>query len=93
MEAQKDVVTLDVSNDPDLKEYFSRKETGDECTGKFKLQFDELDGDLVRLNITDVKFEMGKNKAATDDSPAAKVYKENTEAEAEAPADEPGKDE
>lgn len=87
MQTQKDKVILDVSDDPKLKEYFSRKEPGEKCKLTMTTSLDENEGDTVILSIDpdeEIKVEMGKGEkepAAPKENPSAaeQLYSEQSD--------------
>lgn len=59
-----DKIVLDVSDSPELKDYFSRKEAGETCSGKFEATLDEAGEKTVILSIDDIQLHAGKSKKA-----------------------------
>lgn len=96
---QTDKVILDVSDNPELKEYFSRKEVGEKCKLTMTVSLDDSEGDTVVLSIDtdeDIKVQMpkgdtGQSATGKSDSAASRMYKSkqaDDEAEEPAPDDE-----
>jgi len=73
-----DKIILDVSDSPDLQDYFSRKQPGDECSGTFKGTLDESTDGTVTLSITDVSIDGAKDDETGE--PADDEYQEGDSA-------------
>jgi hypothetical protein len=73
MQTQKDKVIIDTSDTPDLKEYFTRLEPGDECSAKtLNMSLDSFDDGIAILSINDVELEKPKGVEGAEGAEADK---------------------
>ena len=71
-----DKVVLNLSDNPEMAEYFSRKEPGEECTMTITGSVDEQTPDQVVLSVDNVSvegYEAGKKNNEEDDVPVMMI--------------------
>ena len=89
MTQAKDKIIIDLSDSPELEEFFSRKEPGDTVAGTFKGTIDETGTELAVLSITEINPKQSKPaetpepEEAAPASAAAAMFGKGMDTEAE----------